>query len=501
MKQEFYGIDLGTTYSCIAMIDSDDLVQPIPNPAGSMVTPSAVYFDDNNKILVGEPAKKHLADKAENTVVFIKREMSNKDYNVTINGNTYNPVQISSFILKYLVDFANEKRKNDEGKAPINDVVITVPAYFGNMERERTIEAGKMAGLNVIQLINEPTAASISYGRKMQADKNLLVYDLGGGTFDISILEFRGGIVNTKATCGDHHLGGVDWDTALAQLALSKLNISFDITQDDEKLTQDEKNKKYLILLEAEECKRSLTIAESGVMTFNYKGIQTVEISREEFETATHSLMTRTMMLLEQALDDAQMTKNDIDEIILVGGSSRMPMVKKAVEKKLGMDAKISDPDMAVAKGAALMASQATKGYTNGGIQFGTDKGTRAYGVKATDISSKRELCYNFIRRTDDLEIRREENDFTTQVNGQTSIDFCFYENESDELWKEIDPAEEIKGRGGEISWGRPVPAGTPVKVIVERDKSGRVRVFAECCGAKGEFEIVTPGCSSLAKQ
>lgn len=486
MSKEFYGIDLGTTYSCIATIDSDDLVQVIPNKKGTMVTPSAVYFDDDNNMQVGQSAKAHLADRPENTVVFIKREMSNKDYYVTINGQTYDPVQISSFILKHLVDFANEKRKNEEGKAPIYDVVITVPAYFGLMERERTTAAGQMAGLNVIQLINEPTAAAISYGRKMQGDKNLLVYDLGGGTFDVSILEFRAGVVNTKATCGDHHLGGVDWDTALAELALSKINASFDT------LSPQEKNK---ILLEAEKCKQLLTDETSAVMQFNYKGIQTVEITREEFEMQTRSLMTRTWGLLENAMDDAKMTKNDIDEIILVGGSSRMPMVANTIMERLGIKAKLADPDMAVAKGAALTAAQSDKGYVKGGITFGEDKGTRSYGLKAIEDSTGREMCYNLIRRTDNLEIRREETGFSTVSDGQTAIEFCFYENESDELWKEIDPNEEIQGRGGEISWGRPVPRRTPVKIVVERDKSGRIRVYAECSGAKGEFEIVTPGC------
>ena len=216
MAKEFYGIDLGTTYSCIATIDSDDLVTVIPNKKGALTTPSAVYFDDDNKMQVGKAAKAHLADKPENTVVFIKREMSNPDYKVTINGKSYDPVQISSFILRHLVDFANEKRKNEEGKDPINDVVITVPAYFGKMERDRTEAAGKMAGLNVLQLINEPSAAALSYGRKQQSDKNLLVYDLGGGTFDVSILEFKTGIADVLSTRGDHHLGGVDWDKALA---------------------------------------------------------------------------------------------------------------------------------------------------------------------------------------------------------------------------------------------------------------------------------------------
>ena len=324
MKREFYGIDLGTTYSCIATFGSDDLVRVIPNKKGHMITPSAVYFDENNKMLVGQAAKAHLANKPDNTVVFIKREMSNQNYTVTINGQTYDPIQISSFILKHLVDFANEKRKNEEGKDPIYDVVITVPAYFGNLENTRTKEAGKMAGLNVLQLIEEPTAAALSYGQKQQSDKTLLVYDLGGGTFDVSILEFKSGLGKVVVTRGDHHLGGVDWDKALAQLALSKIGYSFDSleTKDQNKL-----------LMVAEDCKQDLSEEESATMSFTYKGIHNVEITRQEFEAETQNLMTRTTLLVDEALDVKGLSINDIDEVILVGGSTRMPMVAQMLKK------------------------------------------------------------------------------------------------------------------------------------------------------------------------
>lgn len=492
MKTEFYGIDLGTTYSCIATIDSDDIVQVIPNKAGQVITPSAVYFDEKDNMLVGQAAKAHLADKPENTVVFIKREMSNPDYTVTINGKNYDPVQISSFILKALVDAANERRKNEEGKDPLYDVVITVPAYFANMERERTIAAGKMAGLNVIQVINEPTAAAVSYGRKQQADKTLLVYDLGGGTFDVSILKFHGGIVDTLSTRGDHHLGGADWDAALARIATKKIGADFD------DMPKAEQNK---LMLVAEDCKKMLTETESATMQFNYKGIKNVEVTRAEFEDATLDLMIKTKLLLEEALDAANLTAGAIDEIILVGGSSRMPMVDKLVSELFSIKAKIADPDMAVAKGAALTASQATKDWVKGGIVMGKDKGSRAYGFKATRGEDNAELVYNLILRNDDMEIRRELNEFVTLADGQESVVFEFYENESNEQWKDIVPEEQLQGRDDKICWGHPVPKGTPIKIVVERDKSGCVRVFAECCGARGEFEIVAPGCNGLTRR
>ena len=220
---EFYGIDLGTTYSCIARIDSDSIPQ-IVSIRGNQYTPSAIAFDDNNKMIVGQAAKNNITNNRENTVILIKREMSNKDYTRTINGKTYTPVDISSFILKDLVDEANKQLAAEEdGFQPIYDVVITVPAYFGTLEKERTLAAGKKAGLNVLQLINEPTAAALAYGRKQRADKTLLVYDLGGGTFDVSILRFENWIINTLSTDGDHHLGGADWDRAIVDFALKKI--------------------------------------------------------------------------------------------------------------------------------------------------------------------------------------------------------------------------------------------------------------------------------------
>lgn len=492
MDKEFYGIDLGTTYSCIATIDSDDLVAVIPNKKGALTTPSAVYFDDEGKMQVGKAAKAHLADKPENTVVFIKREMSNPDYKVTINGKDYDPVQISSFILKHLVDFANEKRKNEEGKDPIYDVVITVPAYFGKMERDRTKAAGIMAGLNVLLLINEPSAAALSYGRKQQSNKNLLVYDLGGGTFDVSILQFKNGIADVLSTRGDHKLGGVDWDKALAEIALKKCGgSSFDALKSSEQ---------GMMLIASEECKQLLSDEESAVMTFKYKGIQTVEITRSEFEEKTKPLMMKTKLLLDEALAAANLQPSEIDEVILVGGSSKMPMVSKIVHDLLGCAPKIVDPDMAVAKGAALIAAQADKGSAGGGITMGKDKGSRAYGMQVqTDDLGKEFNVVNLIMRNDDQEIHREFDTFRTANNGQTKLEFHFYESECEDQYMDVDPDLEIKGRNDSIEWGKPVPKGTPIRIIIDRDKSGRVKVFAECQGAQGEFEIVSPGCGNIS--
>ncbi len=494
-SKEFYGIDLGTTYSCIATLDENGLVMVLPNKEGQMTTPSVVSFEDNGNILVGRAAKAQLSNRPDCTVAFIKREMSNKSYQMRILGKTYDPVEISSMILKKLVTEANRKRQDEEDKDPIYDVVITVPAYFGNLERQRTIAAGVKAGLNVLAIINEPTAAALSYSQKRKDNKTFLVYDLGGGTFDVSILQLKNYVMNTLSTDGDHRLGGADWDMEIIKYALNKanLNVSFD------ELTPQEQG---MLRLAAEECKQLLTDQESAVMQFAYRGIQTVEISRAEFERQTLDLMDRTMLLLEHAMELAGNPR--LDEVLLVGGSSRMPMVKKMVEEKLGIKPKLVDPDMAVAKGAALYAGQEEGGHdesvnsNGGGIQVGEDKGSRSYGVMAYDEHNK-ERVFNLILRTDNLEVEKEFTSFKTREEGQSGVEFHFYESSVEDSVIALEEAEELKGKTGSINWGKPAPKGTPIRIVAKRDRNGVVRVFVECNGAKGEFEILSPGCGFQA--
>lgn len=478
---EFYGIDLGTTYSCIARINSDDIVEVI-QVKGAYFTPSAVAFDDNNQLIVGQAAKRNITNDAKNTVVLIKREMSNLDYKRTINGKTYDPVDISSFILKELVDEANKKIAYEEGLPPIYDVVITVPAYFGTIECERTKEAGKKAGLNVLKLISEPTAAALSYGRKQKSNKTLLVYDLGGGTFDVSILKFQNYIADTIACDGDHHLGGADWDKAIVDFAMDKINASFD------SLSYEEQG---MLMQAAEEAKITLSNSESTTLSFVCKGLQNIKITRSEFESITARLLNDTLSLVDRALDRANKTISEIDEVILVGGSCYMPMVKEAVDKKFGKPAKLVDPNLAVAKGAALYAAQTDKGYDkNGGITFRNDKGSRGYGMYVWSDNFNKFVIQTLINRNDDKVIRNEQY-FSTLDDGQTKINFRFYEYESDENILDVNEDWELKGKENYIDWGHPVPKGTPVKIISSRDSNGIVKVFAECQGATGEFVIV----------
>lgn len=495
MEKSFYGIDLGTTYSCIATVDGDGIVTVIPHAlTGELTVPSVVSCDDDGNILVGKAAKNQLGNRPKDTVAFIKRHMSEDDYVCEINGKTYTPVEISSFILKELVEKANQKRADEEGLEPIKDVVITVPAYFGKKEVDRTEAAGQLAGLNVLRLIHEPTAAALSYGKKNQANKTILVYDLGGGTFDVSIMRIRSGIMDTLATNGDHKLGGADWDRAIVDYALEKIKTNF------EKLSPSEQG---MMMLEAEEAKKTLTSQEKATLTFAYKGIKNVDITRSEFEELTEGLLQRTMLLLDEALEMAKKEVGgslSINEVLLVGGSSFMPMVKRAVAEKMGLTPKMADPNLSVAKGAALMAFQEEHGYVEGGLTIGKDKGSRAYGMKSYD-GNDNEKIFILIKRNDDLVCRAEFDDFETYSDNQTGVEFDFYETESSEEIMDVDESLRLEGKGGRIVWGRPVPKGTPLKIVAERDKSGHVNVYAECMGAKGVFELVTPGIEGLKRR
>ena len=325
---EFYGIDLGTTNSCIATIDEDDLVVVVTNKEGLLTTPSVVAYNEKGIPYVGTAAKANLGNDPERTVAFIKREMSNNNYSRRIGNIQVDPVEISSLILKKLVDDANQKRKDEEGKDPIYRAVITVPAYFGNAERERTAEAGRRAGLDVITLINEPTAAAMFFGKKNKQNRTILVYDLGGGTFDVSIMRIQNGIMDTLATDGNHHLGGVDWDEAIVNYVLMKEGFSLNCKQ----LNPQERG---TLLLAAEDAKKILSTNDTTTIRFSYKGIHNVEITKSQFEELTKDLMKQTSKLVDTALEMAGNPK--IDDVLLVGGSSRMPMVKSFIEKKFNL--------------------------------------------------------------------------------------------------------------------------------------------------------------------
>jgi len=338
--------------SCIAQIDKFDQPVVLRNFEGDSITPSVVYFEDRDNIIVGKEAKGMLATEPENTVVFVKREMGN-DASFDKNANHfpyhYDPSEISAFILKKLVDDANQQNKTDT-----KDVVITCPAYFGTKERMQTKQAGEIAGLNVISIINEPTAAAIAYGVKQQGKSSFIVYDLGGGTFDVTYLVANKGEIEVIATGGDHHLGGVDWDTKMAKYLLTAFNDANGTTYE----LEDDPVLYNQLILEAENKKKLLTAKSSIKWNFSYKGknIRT-EITQEKFDNITSDLLDQTIDAMFDVLDvAARKGFNTFDEILLVGGSSRMPQVKARIDQEFGCDSRLNDPDEIVAKGAAIFA-------------------------------------------------------------------------------------------------------------------------------------------------
>lgn len=356
-SKKIFGIDLGTTYSCIATIDNFGQAVVIKNSDDNDVTPSVVYYESTDevtidKIVVGETAKAELITTPNSTVSLIKRAIGDDNFVSTCRFPEA-PTTVSSYILKKMVQDANANLML-EGDAAIKDVVITCPAYFGTKERMQTKQAGALAGLNVLSIINEPTAAAISYGMNLKEDKVILVYDLGGGTFDITMIEVKDGHIKVIATGGDHKLGGADWDETIADYLASEFKTATGI-QDD--LMADSETKNNLLAL-AEDAKKKLTSKTNHKIRVIYgTDSHTVELTGEKFDELTESLLNQTINLTREMLDVAK-EKGYLtyDQVLLVGGSSKMPQVKQRVDAELNCNAQLFDPNLSVAKGAAIYA-------------------------------------------------------------------------------------------------------------------------------------------------
>ena len=357
-----FGIDLGTTYSCIAYIDENNKPVVVKNMEGELTTPSVVYFETKEDIVVGESAKESSKMYPDEVVQFIKRSMGKPNSNLKINGVDMSPPEISSYILKKIVNDAIENLKI-EGKLAdnedIKDVVITCPAYFGINERTATQTAGELAGLNVIQIINEPTAAAITYGVADDSiEKTVLVYDLGGGNFDVTMIHIQPGEIKVVCTGGDHNLGGKDWDDKV----LVYLDDEFQRqTKKSESVLDDPETLQELVLA-TEKAKKLLTSKEKAPISINYKGERVrIELTREKFDSLTNDLLERTIKLTDDMFKEAEKkgyNRNSVNEILLVGGSSKMPQVAKRVKEAFNIPTRMFDPDESVAKGAALFADR-----------------------------------------------------------------------------------------------------------------------------------------------
>lgn len=471
MTEEIFGIDLGTTNSCVALINpANNQPEVIANQRNFQTTPSVVFYDEYDTPIVGDDAKHAMRSDPRRAVAFIKREMSHKHYQRSIGEEEITPVKISALILKKLVDDANIAREY-EGKAPIHKAVITVPAYFGNDERELTRQAAEIAGIECVGLLNEPTAAALCYGKNALEGKTIMIYDLGGGTFDVSIIRMRNGEIETLSTDGNHELGGVDWDECIVNYALMKTPAADGLSYKD---IEDQKEGGEMILA-AEQCKKMLTSSDKAPMRFRFKGKPSnIEVKRDLFEEFGEELMDKTILCVRHAIDLAP-SDTKIDEIILVGGSSRMPMVKKRLMKEFP-DIHIRldqfEPDLAVAKGAAIYAADQSK------IE---DKASRSYGILTrTGIT-------NILLRTDPM-VYYGESLFETAYDDQESALIQIYENSSAE--KEIPENQGTPLLKKELTWGGPVAKGTFVTARVKREKDGIVTIEMECLGHKVEIRI-----------
>jgi molecular chaperone DnaK len=363
MNDSVYGIDLGTTYSAIARISDLGAAEIIANFEGDQTTPSVVYFEGPGRAIVGGEAKRVAVTDPDNACLLIKRQMGTA-YPQEFQGEVYGPEAISALILKELVSAANQ-----ESGREITKVVITVPAYFGVQEREATSQAGQIAGLEVVGIVTEPVAAALSIGSRGDGPETVMVYDLGGGTFDTTIMTIGDGRVEVLAVDGNRKLGGADWDAALLDLIVTKFVAAANLGDDDPRHDEE-----FMIDLQlgAEEMKKSLTKRDTATIRAAYDGNKAnIEVTRAEFEAATQHLIAQTVEISKRTVEIAEQKVADlqISRVLLVGGSSRMPMVKAALKDSLGWDAQDTDFDLAVAKGAAIYGQAAIEEVLNTGDQ------------------------------------------------------------------------------------------------------------------------------------
>ncbi len=342
------GIDLGTTFSAVAAVDRSGRPVIVKNADGNSTTPSVIYFDGEPPI-VGDEAKEMQAVGQSDIASFFKRSMGDNSFLLNLDGRNYTPTDLSAIVLKHLKDTAETQLGGE-----ITHAVITVPAYFNNFQREATIKAGQMAGLNILRIINEPTAAALAYGLERKGkDQTLLVYDLGGGTFDVTVVKITKKHISVIATDGDHELGGKDWDDRISTYLGQRFKEDYKLDPlDDAESFQD-------LLIRTENAKRQLSLREKVNVSIVHAGEKkSYPLTRDHFEEMTRDLLERTGGLIEQVMTDSRLQWHDIDGVLLVGGSTRMPMVHRFVESISGKKPLSGvNVDEAVALGAAIQAN------------------------------------------------------------------------------------------------------------------------------------------------